>query len=153
MLFHCIYTSVQTHPLSAAEVSALVKQSRENNAKNNLTGVLLHVGQTFFQVLEGEQEVLERLYAKILNDPRHTRITRIIFEPIPRRYFADSDMSLAVLSPEALAELLETPDPARIDTLLAEVDEGRAKRLIRAFSDGRWRNSLGIASHHRVVPV
>ena len=154
MLFHCIYTSVQTRPLPPAEVSALVTHSRQKNLRNHLTGILLHVGETFFQVLEGEQDTIEQLYAQILQDPRHTRITRIIFEPIARRYFQDSDMTLAAISPLELSNLLEAADPDRVEQVLADLDEGRAKRLIRAFSDGRWRSSnMSSSSRMRAVPA
>ena len=141
-LFHCIYTSVQVHPLSGAEIVHLVQTSREKNTKHGLTGILLHVGDTFFQVLEGPRDVLEELYGKILKDTRHMHITRIISEPISRRYFADSSMSLATLSPAELANLLEHPTSASVEHLLSGVDEGRAKRLLRAFSDGRWRHQI-----------
>ncbi len=145
-LFHCIYTSVQAHSLTDEEIARLVKHSQEHNASHGLTGVLLHVGNTFFQVLEGAPEVIEVLYAKILNDPRHHHITRIIFEPIARRYFGDSNMSLATLSPQALTKLLDEHDVAGTETLLAGLDEGRAKRLLRAFSDGRWRSQAESAA-------
>ena len=143
MLFHCIYTSVEAHPLASGEVAQLVKHSQDSNAKHDLTGVLLHVGDTFFQVLEGGEEEIKSLYGKILKDPRHTQITRIIFESIPRRYFADSSMSLTTMSPAQLSSLLQSPDSNQKDVLLAGLDEGRAKKLLRAFSDGRWRAGTG----------
>lgn len=140
-LVHCIYTSVQARPLSEGELNDLVQHSRESNARKDLTGILLHVKGTFFQVLEGPQDVIEELYAKILVDRRHTRITKIIYEPIPRRYFSDSRMNLTTLSPAELAAVLD--DKERIEQreqLLTGLDEGRAKRLLRAFTDGRWRS-------------
>lgn len=140
MLFHCIYTSVETHPLASEEVTQIIEHSRKSNVKHNLTGVLLHVGNTFFQVLEGSAEELSELYDKILKDPRHTQITRIIFEAIPRRYFAGSSMSLTTMSPAELSTLLDSPDDDAKNLLLAGLDEGRAKKLLRAFSDGRWRS-------------
>lgn len=142
MLFHCIYTSVQTRTLAADELAWLVNHSREQNAAKGLTGVLLYVDNTFFQVLEGSAEAIDELYSKILVDPRHTHITRIIFESIPRRFFADSDMSLTTLSPQELCQLLGSQNEEKKTNLLADLDEGRAKKLLRAFSDGRWRASF-----------
>lgn len=139
MLYHCIYTSVQTHVLPDGDITQLVKHSRTKNAEHGLTGILLHVGNTFFQVLEGSAEAIDELYNKILKDPRHMQITRIIFETIPHRYFADSSMSLTALSPLELSQLLEIPGSEQQDRLLAGLDEGRAKKLLRAFSEGRWR--------------
>ena len=141
-LVHCIYTSVQTQVLRPAEIEALVKHSRQSNRAHEITGVLLHVGATFFQVLEGPRAAVDELYKKILVDPRHTGVTRIIYESIARRYFGDSSMSLSTLTPQELASVLEEKDVARMEGLLAGLDEGRAKRLLRAFSEGRWRARL-----------
>ena len=138
-LAHLIYTSVETSALPPTDLVRLINHSRKSNLRHDLTGILLHVGNTFFQVLEGDPDVIESLYAKILQDSRHTRITRIIFEPIARRYFGDSLMNLATLTPLELAQLIEDGTPASRAELLDGLDEGRAKRLLRAFADGRWR--------------
>ena len=143
-LVHCIYSSVQTRALQPAEIDALIEQSQQSNRLHNLTGILLHVGATFFQVLEGPREAVETLYAKILTDPRHKDVTQIIFEPIARRYFGDITMTLATLSQRELATALEEVDAEQMEKLLGDLDEGRAKRLLRAFSQGRWRARLGV---------
>ena len=144
-LVHCIYTSVQRHPLNAAEIARLVQESRLNNKKRGITGILLHVEDTFFQVLEGESDIIESLYASILLDSRHKQITRIIFEPIAKRFFGDCLMTLATLTPSELTEILQDSGPERRERLLDGLDEGRAKRLLRAFTDGRWRTHVGSA--------
>ena len=146
-LVHCIYTSVQSRPLGPETIDTLVRHSRESNRANDITGVLLHVGATFFQVLEGPRDQVDKLYQKILVDPRHTHVTRIIYEPIVKRFFADSSMRLATLSPDELAAALE--EPRSTESLLAGLDEGRAKRLLRAFSEGRWRRRIEVGSAER----
>ena len=145
-LVHCIYTSVQTHPLSESQIAQLMDQSRMRNREHDITGILLHVKDTFFQVLEGPSEAIEALYGKILADPRHTRVTKIIFEPIARRYFGDSRMALATLSPAELSAMLQEANPERREQALMGLDEGRAKRLLRAFTDGRWRSHMSVPS-------
>ena len=141
-LVHCIYSSVQTLPLTKMELTLLAQESRAHNVRRGITGILLHVQGTFFQILEGPKEVVEELYARILVDPRHTHVTQIIFETISRRYFGDSDMTLATLSPTELATMIEEDSAERREQMLAGLDEGRAKRLLRAFTDGRWRNHV-----------
>lgn len=138
-LVHCIYSSVQTHVLAPSEIDALLRHSRRSNQTHNITGILLHVGRTFFQVLEGPPHEVDELYRKILADTRHTKIAQIIYEPIARRFFGDSTMSLATLTAQELAMALDEPSAERVEELLAGMDEGRAKRLLRAFSQGRWR--------------
>ncbi len=142
-LVHCIYSSVQTRVLQPAEIDTLIEQSKESNRLHNITGILLHAGATFFQVLEGPPEAIKALYASILADPRHKDVTQIIYEPIARRYFGEITMTLATLSRRDLAAALEEDDAERVEQLLADLDEGRAKRLLRAFSQGRWRARLG----------
>lgn len=48
-------------------------------------------------------------------------------------------MNLLRITPSELGEVLEGKDPQRRDWLLTGLDEGRAKRLLQAFVDGRWR--------------
>lgn len=141
-LVHCIYASVQTHVLAPCEIDTLVEHSRRNNRLHNITGILLHVGSTFFQILEGPPATVDALYERILVDPRHKDVTKIIYEPIARRFFADFTMSLATLSSRELASALEEDSTDRMEQILAHLDEGRAKRLLRAFSQGRWRARL-----------
>ncbi len=141
-LVHCIYTSCQSHPMSSAEIDALLRHSHESNARHGITGILLYAGGCFMQVLEGDAEYIDMLYAKILIDPRHTRITRIILEAIPRRFFGEWTMGLSHLTVRELAQILDGGDLDQREDLLASVDEGRAKKLLRAFAEGRWRKTL-----------
>ena len=92
---------------------------------------------------------MDSLYTKILVDPRHTRITRIIYEPIARRFFSDSSMSFAPLSGKDLATAIEENNAAGVEDQLTLLDEGRAKRLLRAFSQGSWRARLEAGSRER----
>ena len=150
-LVHCIYTSVQTHALGPEEIDDLIQRSRRNNQAHNISGVLLHIGRTFFQVLEGPPEKVKTLYRSILDDPRHTRIVQIIYEPIAKRYFGQSTMSLATLSPREFAAALDEASQEDAEELLVDLDEGRAKRLLRAFAQGRWRSRLDLSAEEGVV--
>jgi hypothetical protein len=152
-LVHCIYTSVEPAPLPPEEIEALLTHSRNSNSRRGITGILLHVDCTFFQVLEGPREEVDELYAKILVDGRHTRITRIIYEPIARRFFGEFAMNFATLSARDLSAAIEGEDRAGVDTQLASLDEGRAKRLLRAFSEGRWRARFGLHGTERQSAV
>jgi hypothetical protein len=48
--------------------------SVSNNRIKNITGMLLCAEQTFYQIIEGLPEDIDRLYATIQRDPRHTNI-------------------------------------------------------------------------------
>ncbi|MDQ3001158.1 MAG: BLUF domain-containing protein, partial [Fibrobacterota bacterium] len=84
-LAHCIYASAATVEFSNLDISTLLEISRTNNSKLGVTGILLHDSGSFFQVLEGEPEVITSLYEKIGKDKRHNRVSKIIFESIESR--------------------------------------------------------------------
>ncbi|RYH70479.1 MAG: BLUF domain-containing protein [Alcaligenaceae bacterium] len=71
MTARLIYTS-RAHELTPAAFALLMKQSRLNNHKAGIRGGLAILGGVFLQYLEGEVAELDRLYAAIQIDPRHT---------------------------------------------------------------------------------
>ncbi len=137
-LVHCIYASTATHPFLPEELRDLTVAARKKNEHLNITGVLLYMGSRFFQVLEGESQDVEDLYECITLDPRHKEITRIIFETIPKRNFVDWSMGLADLSGDKLDQIAALTDPHSGSSSLANLPEGRSKKLILAFCEGRW---------------
>ena len=138
-LEHLIYTSVEVAPLDPSELKSILDVARSRNAKRSVTGMLLHSAGTFFQVLEGDDAVLNELFASIAADPRHKRVTKIIDEPIARRDFADWSMGFAEAAPEELTSMEGLSDFFQEGNSLANLQPGRAKKLLAAFADGRWR--------------
>lgn len=138
-LTHCIYTSIATRPFSNAELSDLLQTARASNAAVGVTGMLLHVEGTFFQVLEGDDAVVRGLFGRIAADLRHGSVTRIIHEPLHLRRFADWTMGFASLAPAELGALEGANDFFSHGSCLSMLNEGRAKKLLAAFGKGRWR--------------
>lgn len=128
--------------MTTDELAALLREARENNAKLGLTGMLLHAEGSFFQVLEGQADVVDALYVKIDRDKRHDRVTLIIREPIPRRYFDAWTMGFYKVSDEELVGMSGVNDFFGKDRSLVGIDAGRAKKLLAAFRQGSWRMKL-----------
>jgi hypothetical protein len=141
-LIQCIYASAASRDFEAAELAELLEAARANNAKLGLTGMLLYAEGSFFQVLEGQPEVVEALYAKIERDRRHDQVTLVIKEPIPKRYFDAWTMGFYKISREELAGMSGVNDFFGKERTEISVDAGRAKKLLAAFRDGRWRKKL-----------
>jgi Sensors of blue-light using FAD len=140
-LIHLIYASAASRPMGAHELGALLARARSRNAELGLTGMLLYDQGSFFQVLEGPPDVVEALYLKIERDPRHTEITCIIREPIPRRCFGAWSMGFANLSDaNELAHAPGANDFFGQAQSFNDVSYGRAKKLLSAFAHGRWRS-------------
>jgi hypothetical protein len=104
--------------------------------------MLFYRDGAFFQVLEGDRTVLETMFQKITADKRHKQIRKIILEPIVERDFAAWTMGDSRISSKELAEIPGLNDFFGRSTSYLELGEGRAKILLAAFKEGRWRTSL-----------
>jgi hypothetical protein len=138
-LTHCIYASLAAADFEEHDIPALLEHARTSNARRALTGMLLYIGKNFFQVLEGEEAVIDAVYNQILRDPRHTRVTLIIREPIAERRFSEWTMGFSTVDPVDAGKLLGENDFFKSASCIAKMDGGRAKKLLSAFRGGRWR--------------
>jgi hypothetical protein len=138
-LIHCIYSSRATSAFDEAELRQLLEVSRRNNASRGVTGMLLYVERSFFQVLEGDKDAVDATFKIISTDPRHTRVTQIIREPLARRQFGEWTMGFATSSLAHFGELLGENDFFTDAACMERLGSGRAKRLLVAFRNGGWR--------------
>ena len=145
-LIHCLYSSAASRPFEPAELHELLAVARRKNQAIDVTGMLLYVDGSFFQVLEGEEATVDRLYQHIALDPRHTKCTLIIREPIAARAFSDWSMGYAQMTASDLSAIAGTNAFFRDDDFLSGLDDGRARKLLAAFGAGRWRTKLDIPS-------
>lgn len=152
-LIHLIYNSAATAPPSAQALAALLDKARNKNAALGITGMLLHVDGCFFQVLEGPADAVDALAAQIAADPRHTRMTTIIREPIARRDFGEWTMGFSQTDAVSLGTVEGLNDFFQTGEVLSSLDAGRAKKLLQAFKQGRWRVRLSEGSSLVSPPV
>ncbi|PZF60157.1 hypothetical protein DEI92_07215 [Curtobacterium sp. MCBD17_034] len=82
-----VYTSSATYPFTDDDLAVLLLNSRANNARAGLTGVLLHQDGQFMQVLEGPDDAVRERYAIIASDPRHGAVQLVAQESIAERRF------------------------------------------------------------------
>jgi hypothetical protein len=141
-LMHCIYASAAIRQFETAELTALLQGAREHNDRAGLTGMLLYTEGSFFQALEGAPDAVEALYARIELDKRHKQVTRIVAEAIPSRSFADWTMGFSQVSRKELALISGTNDFFSGSSCFLSLDSGRARKLLSAFREGRWRKTL-----------
>ena len=69
-----IYVSTSIDELDSDSLNALLIQSRRNNQRERITGVLFYHLGIFIQVLEGPSDSIEILMQKIMRDNRHKRM-------------------------------------------------------------------------------
>ena len=91
-LLRLIYTSHATIPFDDAAIEALLVKARRQNYDNGITGVLSFSHGHFLQVLEGPENQVLALYARILNDRRHRDCVIIAIQLIRTRLFPNWTM-------------------------------------------------------------
>lgn len=141
-LIHMVYSSAASHIFTRSHLTDLLAGAREKNNRLNITGVLLFTDGSFFQVLEGEADVVDMLFEQIWADERHSQVTVILRESISKRIFGDWTMAFANISPEEVNGILGTSDFFHKGDSYSQLDQGRTKKLLEAFKEGRWRVKL-----------
>jgi hypothetical protein len=141
-LARLVYVSVRSPKLDQKSLPALLGPIRKKNAALGISGILLSVDDSFFQILEGEPEVVASLYTRIEADDRHTKLLKLIVEPIEARDFNEWSMGLAQLTRKELDSVPGLNDFFQEGTTLSDLSDGRARSLLTAFRDGRWRSRI-----------
>ena len=136
-LFSLVYASSAVELFSTAELVSLLQCCRRNNTAAGVTGMLLYKAGNFMQVLEGEEETVRRLHAKILRDPRHRGVLTLTEYMIVERQFGGWSMGFRNLSDPALRGLTgynEVLNVPRDDTGFV-AQPSRARRLLATFRE------------------
>jgi hypothetical protein len=137
-LISLIYASRSTEYFHEHQIPDLLQQVRIANAKQEFTGMLLYISGSFLQVLEGQPEMVDAVFSKILRDKRHTQITLIASESIAERAFEGWTMMHKTLDPVEAGELIGDIDYFASPTWLTQLDVNHAKKLLSAASL-RWQ--------------
>lgn len=95
MLSRLIYSSEPAQPLDDQQVMDILSTARRNNERNDVTGMLVFDSQAFLQVIEGGRDQLSALYASLVRDARHRRLTILGMGPVDERAFSSWQMGFA----------------------------------------------------------
>lgn len=91
------YVSILSKEVDDQEVERLLKTAQQKNRSHNITGILMIVGERFFQILEGEESQISLIYKNILSDTRHNSVLEIFNKPIKKQYFETYQSSFKIV--------------------------------------------------------
>lgn len=132
MLTTLIYRSQLNSSCKSLSLISLVEKARSSNSALNVTGILLFNGVDFLQVLEGTEEVIEGLFAKISQDSRHHSVVGLMRDYGPRRRFENVGMLLFDLRIDAPESVLSSVlRYSKLERYLAADD--RVFKFIQSF--------------------
>jgi len=97
-MYFLIYLSTASIPLTDQQLSDILTKSRINNSKQDITGLLLYHDGSIIQVLEGDKEIVQNLYAIISNDTRHAGAISMLEGESEQRNFPDWSMGFKSIS-------------------------------------------------------
>lgn len=110
-------------------LSQICGESRKNNSKLDITGLISYSNGYFMQAIEGEREQVHALYRKIAFDNRHSHIVKILDVEIDQRFFPNWDMKL-ISSPCSVQHFYEVKRILKFNlSLITE----QKKRLLEDF--------------------
>lgn len=113
MLVRLLYASRAGASIDADALALILRQSKENNTRAGVTGVLCFCSNAgvFMQVLEGGRGAVSSVYNRIAQDPRHSDVVLLAYEEIGERSFASWSMgqvSMSRLNPSLVLKYSES---------------------------------------------
>lgn len=136
-MFRCVYGGgmpadrlrqiiYSSRAVGRVDADAILQASRHNNALDGVSGMLWIDGDQIVQAIEGPEQSVDAIFARIRTDPRHTEVEVLSTREINERDFGYWSMELAdrvARDPEQQARLSR-----RLDNL--------PEKLRRVFGQG-----------------
>ena len=123
MLIRLIYVSTAVGPVTTSVTGTILRSAQAHNARNGISGVLCQGQGLYVQVLEGERNQVEALYARILRDKRHDNVVRLQDEDIQGRRYGSWAMAHIDLANLTAGQPSFAPYTATAGQVMAKMDE------------------------------
>lgn len=137
MLFRLVYASRAVAPYDN-DLPLILDWCIDTNPSLDVSGVLCFLDGVYMQYLEGDEATLERLFASIKGDTRHTAVTRLEWRAIPRRAFPQWAMRMLEWDEHSKAIFRSFSPGSNLD--LYASDPSTAAPMVRALIRGPdWR--------------
>ena len=85
------YISNKNSNIVDDELENLLHSIISRNNRLGITGILLLQNNHFFQIMEGQEKIIDDIFGKIMKDNRHHGFIRLLDMPIADRVFEDYD--------------------------------------------------------------
>jgi len=115
MLVRLLYASRAATALTDPVVDSILQQSRRNNARLGITGLLCFSTDLFMQILEGGRNEVCELFNAIVRDQRHVDVRILLYEEISERRFGGWTMGKVNVKKISPAVLLKYGEKAELN--------------------------------------
>ena len=122
MPYQIMYSSQATKPMTIAGLEEILEDARTGNQARNVTGVLVYVDGVFFQIIEGDKDIVHKLMANIASDSRHQSVKVFYEAKVDVQAFESWSMAYLSATAEEMSIWLGFPATATVEELLTSVN-------------------------------
>ena len=134
-MFQLVYISTARAPIMPAMLEEILAASRHNNARNDVTGLLVAGARRFLQALEGPEQAVLDTYARIRHDSRHHAMVLLTGRSVDSRTFGDWSMACEQANDGPEQESLR----ATVDALTASLSDKSLRAHFLGFAELQGR--------------
>jgi hypothetical protein len=131
-----VYVSAASREFEHSCLMDILNTSYRVNTDRGITGILLYAEGNFLQLLEGPGKDVERTYAGICRDNRHTGILKLLHAPVEQRLFPAWTMAFqnaSDLTPSQRSEFGASLTKWRAVAHIDEIVPTPAMSLVQSF--------------------
>jgi len=127
-----MYSSQATEPMTVTGLEAILTDARTGNEARDVTGALVYVDGVFFQIIEGDKDVVHKLMASIASDSRHHSVKIFYDAEVAARAFESWSMAYLSATAEQMSKWAGLPGTATVEALLTDISRGphRVPRIL-----------------------
>jgi len=133
-MLQLIYISTARPGLGSGDFETLLARSRTRNRDDGITSVVIYDGSRFLQTLEGPEGHVERCFARIALDPRHSGVDIKFLRTVLAKSFGDWDMQFHRIDDGHNVSAL-----MMIDAMAGRLGDSEMRNAIRGFCGIRRR--------------
>ena len=132
MPYQIMYSSQATEPMTVTGLEAILTDARTGNEARDVTGALVYVDGVFFQIIEGDKDVVHKLMASIASDSRHHSVKIFYDAEVAARAFESWSMAYLSATAEQMSKWAGLPGTATVEELLTDINRGphRVPRIL-----------------------
>lgn len=101
-----IYLSQVANHVRYEDAESIAEVSARNNEQAGVTGLLIYTPSHFLQVLEGDQAAVRKIYDRVKDDTRHSRVKILFDDRVPEAEFGKWAMTVKMPTAEIRSEAM-----------------------------------------------
>ena len=132
MPYQIMYSSQAAKPMTVTGLEAILTDARTGNETHNVTGALVYVDGVFFQIIEGDKDVVRKLMASIASDARHHSVKVFHEAEVDARAFESWRMAYLSATAEQMSQWAGLPGTATVRELVTDINRSpqRVPRIL-----------------------